>query len=259
MSDSLEVSQLAAHPEVLAVVILILGVLCARLARMGADAGLAFTDRAIARFSTSGSSIISPGLIRFTGIFIFWAVLALAVTLALNVLGIAGLSLLLPLTLQYVPKLIFGLLIIVAGHLLGLLARSFALRFLPDVTPDSALPRLIYALFLLIAIVVGVKQINIDLSFITQLLLIMVAVVGGGLAAAFGLGSRQYVANLLAYREIARLHVGEDIMIDDIQGRVVEVGDTFVAVETADGVVSIPAAWFADRPLRRVEAGDESA
>jgi hypothetical protein len=259
MGESLESAKVVLTSEIMAVVILVLGVIVGWLARLGLDTLLNFIDRSIARFSATGISILSPGVTRFAGIFVFWVVLALAVVLSLHTLGVAGLSLITPVLLQYLPKVIFGMLIVIAGHLLGLLAKSFMMNFIPGVTTDSPAPKLIYFLFMLVAIVIAVEQIDIDLSFVTQLLLILASLIGGSLALAFGLGARQLVANLLAYRELDRLHMGDEIAIGDIQGKIVNIKETFVEISTTDGIVSVPAAWFAEKALRHIVAGDESA
>ncbi len=63
---------------------------------------------------------------------------------------------------------------------------------------------------------------------------------------AFALGARQHVANLLARRELSRLAVADRIRVDGIEGEIVDIHATGVDISTEDGVVSIPAARFAD-------------
>ena len=74
--------------------------------------------------------------------------------------------------------------------------------------------------------------------------------VGSALAAvalAFGLGARASVANLIAAHYVARMvTVGQDLMIDDIRGTVIELTPTAVVLKTELGRVVVPAQRFHD-------------
>ena len=54
----------------------------------------------------------------------------------------------------------------------------------------------------------GLQHVNVDITFVTQLVLILVGTVSAGLMLAFSLGARRHVANLLARRELSRLAIG---------------------------------------------------
>ncbi|NNF16405.1 MAG: mechanosensitive ion channel, partial [Gammaproteobacteria bacterium] len=103
-----------------------------------------------------------------------------------------------------------------------------------------------------VAIVMALQHVGIDITFVTRLLLILVAVVGGGLMLAFAIGARCHVANLLAHRELSRIAVGEYIRIDEVQGKVVEIHNTAVDIATAEGIATIPAARFAEVNVLRL-------
>ncbi|MFN2349328.1 MAG: hypothetical protein ABR558_07120, partial [Thioalkalivibrio sp.] len=81
--------------------------------------------------------------------------------------------------------------------------------------------------------------------FITQLSLITLASLLGGLSIAFALGARQYVANLVAQPEMTRYASGDRLRIDDDEGVIVEIYRTGLTLETDQGLVSIPAARLA--------------
>ena len=116
-------------------------------------------------------------------------------------------------------------------------------RWMDDRLP---LPRLVYSAILVVAIVMGLQQLQVDISFITRLLLIGFAVTSSGLMLAFALGARQHVANLLARRELARLAINDRVRVDGIEGEIVDIHATGVDIATAEGVARVPAARFAD-------------
>jgi hypothetical protein len=103
-----------------------------------------------------------------------------------------------------------------------------------------------------VAVITGLQQLGIDISFVTQLSLILLAALLGGLSLAFALGARQYVANLMAQPELARYATGERLRIGDDEGVIVEIYRTGLTLATEEGLVSIPAARLADGRVVRI-------
>ncbi len=246
---------LVARSELVAVLILVLGAIAARVASVAAGAFLGFLDRRTSRIATTDKSLVSPRLIKISRAIVFWLVIVLAISYALRVLGVGGLSAMLSAVIDFVPQLLVGLTIIVIGHIVGLVASHVVANMSDDITITSLGPRLVRGAIVVIAIVMGLQHINVDISFVTQLMLIAIAILGGGLMLAFAIGARQHVANLLARRELSRLAVGERIRVDGIDGEIVDIHSTGLDISTSEGVVSIPAARLAEtHVLRHAEA-----
>ncbi|MDX1515603.1 MAG: mechanosensitive ion channel [Woeseiaceae bacterium] len=252
MNDPAVPTDISAYSEILALAVFVTGIVAARLASLGTGAALNALDRRLARISTSEAGAISPRLIKLSRAVVFWLVLVLAVALSLRLLGVGGISRLLTGLIDFIPQLLVALAIVVAGHLLGLLASGLLTQFYDDIPPDSLGPKLLHGIFVAVAVVMGLQQIDINITFITQLLLILIGVVSGGLMLAFALGARRHVANLLAHRELDRLSIGERIRIGDVEGTIVEIRTTGVDVSTDDGIVSVPSAQFADTRVLRI-------
>ncbi|MDX1509567.1 MAG: hypothetical protein R3358_14870, partial [Woeseiaceae bacterium] len=87
---------------------------------------------------------------------------------------------------------------------------------------------------------------------VSQLLLILVAIGGGGLMLAFALGSRHHVANLMARRELARFNVGDRIRVDGLEGNIIDIHETGIELATADGTANIPASRLAEASVLRL-------
>lgn len=256
MGNSIVSNFIATQPELTAIVLLVAGFIVARVASYGVGYGLGVLDRRVARITTSDASILSPRLISLTRAFVFWLVLVLAVALAARVLGVGrGMSTLNTMFIMFIPNVLIAFAIVVAGHLAGLLASGLVTQFNDKVAVDSIGPRLLHATIVAVAFVMALQNIGVDITFITRLLLILVAVSGGGLMLAFALGARQHVANLLAYRELSSLAVGERIRVDNIEGTIVEITSIAVEVTTKEGIASIPAARFAVSGVVRIRGG----
>lgn len=258
MGSSSVSSAVQAHPELAAVAVLIIGVIAARIASIAVGHVLAALDRRLSRITTTEASVLTPRLISLSRAFVFWLVLVLSVALAARVLGVGGGFAALNIEfIQFVPNVLVAFAIIVAGHLSGLLASNLLTQFNTQMPADSIGPRLLYATIVAVAVVMALQHIGVDITFITRLLLILVAISAGGLMLAFALGARQHVANLLAHREVSRLAVGERIRIDDVEGAILEITSTTVEITTPAGVVAVPASRFAETQVLRLRGGKD--
>ena len=81
-------------------------------------------------------------------------------------------------------------------------------------------------------------------------MVILLAFFFGGISLAFALGSRQLVENLLARRSLDRYRIGDLVRVNGSEGRIIEMLSTAVVIETAEGVVTIPARRFVDGDVR---------
>jgi small-conductance mechanosensitive channel len=92
------------------------------------------------------------------------------------------------------------------------------------------------------ALVIGLDQIGIDVTF----LIILAAVTVGGLllsiSLAFGFGTREFVGNLIAAQQLkSTLEEGDHLRIGDVEGRVLEITATAVILINETGRVHVPA------------------
>lgn len=251
-----------AHPELIALVVLVAGGLAAGLAALGVRRLLAFADRLAARYGSREAALVSPGLARGLAIVAFAGVFAVALVLAVRLLAIEVLDTWLDGVLAYAPRLIAGVLIIALGLLVGKLLRNLVAGGAETDHPHPMLPRLVQAAVIVIAGVTGLQQFGIETSFVVWLALIGVGALLGGLSLAFGLGARDHVANLMAQSELARYMPGERLRIDDDEGVVVDIHATGLTLATAEGRVTIPAARLARGRVVQVaepESGDTEA
>lgn len=257
MEESVFVPSFAARPELVALAVLIAGFIVGRIASMLLGRALGALDRHAARVTTSDSSVFSPRLIGISRAIVFWLVLVLAIAYALRILGVGGISTLTNSVISFIPQALVSFTIIAAGHLLGLLASNLLTEIIEDIREDSFAPRLLYGGIVTVAVVMALQHIAIDISFVTRLLLILIVIIGGGLMLAFALGARPYVENLLAHKEMERFAVGETVRVNDNEGPIVEIHSTGVDIATREGILTIPAARFADSNVLRI--GDDSA
>lgn len=240
------------YPELAAVLVLLLGVILGKLAEFSVRRLLDWADRLVGRYGHRDHQLLSPLFRQGSTLMVFIAVLVLAVIVAVRILDIDQLTAWLESIMAYAPRFLLGLFIIGIGNVVGALLRTLSAGILAGGDSQALLPRLVQLGVVAIAIVTGVQQMGIDISFVTQLSLIMLASLLGGLSIAFALGARQYVANLLAQGELGRYSAGDRLRIDGDEGVVVEIHRTGLTLATAAGQVAIPAARLASGPVTRL-------
>ncbi|TDG15777.1 mechanosensitive ion channel [Seongchinamella unica] len=246
------------QPELLAILIAISGFLLARLLSGLVDRWLMSLEGYLRRRAPSRLDKLDLRALR--GIAqgaVYYGTLVLFLLAALQTLRISVVKEWLGLLLQYVPQLLLGGLIILSGYLLGLVVRSL-LAGLMSVGTDHLVPRFAQLIVVTAAILTGLAQTAIDISFISNVMVILLAFFFGGLSLAFALGSRQLVENLLARRSLDRYRIGDNIRIDGSQGKIVEILSTAVVIESGKGLVTIPTARFMDSEVLLVKEDSES-
>ena len=70
----------------------------------------------------------------------------------------------------------------------------------------------------------------------------------GGLALAFGLGSKLPVSNIMSiYYTKKFFHINDLIQFDNFQGKIIEITPTAVKIENAQGQIFIPGKIFQEK------------
>ena len=246
-------------PEVAAILVLILGFALAKLAQHQAGRLLTFLDRITSRYATSDSTVISPDLIRMSQSAAYWVVALFSMVIALQMLGDGQFSNWLENVLAFVPRILVGLVIIGVGNVLGVVSRYLLSQLSESMTPNSAAPRFVHLAIMTISIVLGLQQMLIDISFITQLLLLIIILIGGALSLAFALGTKDYVANLVAQSEFDQYRIGDRIRVDDVEGEIIEITKTSVRIDGDEGIISIPGSTFINANVMKLHVSSDDS
>ena len=250
-------TRLIAHlPEILAALLILLaGWLIGRwLRRLTVGLG----ERLYRRLDRSGRSpdvdqtVRSPTVLRLIGNLVFWSTIVLFATVAVDVAGLTAVRTWLGRLVTYLPQLLVGLLIIVAGYLLSGIVRGFVRDALASarVPQSDALGRLAQLVTIVAAVIIGIDQMGVRVGLITTVLSIVIAAFLGGLSLAFGLGARSLVANLVGAHHARRyLRPGERARIGNLSGEVIELTPTGIVLAGESGRVHVPASRFHEEAL----------
>ncbi|HLF12964.1 MAG TPA: hypothetical protein VJA26_17320 [Gammaproteobacteria bacterium] len=202
--------------------------------------------------SAERSLALSRATSRAVSSVVFWIVLLIFAATALRILGGSLFERWTENLLSYLPSAIGGVIIIVIGLVGGSLARHLLEQASIGlgIGQSNLLGRLAQTVIVISGIVIGIDQFGVNVSFLIQLSTVTAAAAFGGIALVFALGTRQHLANLIS-AHYARKHYnpGDYIRVGAFEGRIVEIADGCVFLETELGDVSVPAHLFSEDPF----------
>lgn len=229
-----------------ALLLLVAGWLIARLVHLVTIKLLDFLNRFLERVLTGRTRAVvrfSSGITRLVAGVLFWITLFIFTTAAMRIAGLTGIASWLEQIVVYLPSVMSGGIIILVGYILSSLVRDTVLAAAQTAELNEAelIARLAQAITFITALIIGMNQLGVDVSFLTIMLGVSTASLLIGFAIAFGLGAKTLVSNLIAAHYIRELlEPGQKIRIGDQEGTVLEVSSTTIIIDTAAGRTSIP-------------------
>ena len=229
-----------------AIVILLTGLVLAWLLRMAARK-LTLTVEAIISHSANQQGISDSrgqSYNAVVGNIVFWSVLVFFLASGANLMGWRVFSDALKGFLSYLPSIFAGVFIILAGFVLGRMARSLVnstAKSTGILRPEFP-ARITQISITLTALMIGIEQFGIDIGFLTTAIIVVIGVALGGAALAFALGAREYVANLIG-AQICQRHyqLGQWIRLNRTEGYLIEITQTALVLDTERGRMVVPA------------------
>lgn len=245
-----------------AVLLLFVGWVLAKILRALAHRSLILLDRGLAHLLGEGRAE-RLRLARSSGVFgtiVFWAVMLFFVTAATQVLGLATFTQWLARLLEYLPTLVAGLLIVIAGYLASRFVADLILSTAGRIAPAqrTVVARAAQLTILIGAILIGADQIGVKVTFLAIFAGAALLAMAGGVVVATSLGARTHVANLIGAHQLRQSYeVGQRIRVAGHEGRILELTPHSVVLETEEGRLSVPGRVFSEEPVMLVaRAGD---
>ena len=236
-----------------AVGLLVLGWLVARLLRALALKAMQVLELLMHRLSRGQTARSIPsGSVEIVAGILFWVVILFFAAAATHVLGMGAFSSWLQSLVSYLPTLLAGALIIVAGVLLAGLARDLTIAA-ASAFPENQrrlLGRIVQGTVLVTAVAVGADQIGVRITFVVILAAVITSAIVGGIALAVSLGARAYVANLIGAHHLRQAFtLGQRVKIGELEGTILELTAVSIVLDTVQGRVNVPAKIYNEAPI----------
>lgn len=238
-----------------AFLLLFVGWIVAHLLRTTAVRLTLLGERGLARISAvrgASPSHLPRASAKILGSVVFWVVVLFFLTAATQVLGLYTFATWLASVADYLPTVFVGVLIVVAGFLVSRLAREVVEAAVASAgeRQRALIGRVVQAAILVTAILVGAEQVGIRVTFLVILAAAAGIALVGAVALALSLGARDYVANLIGAHYLRqRYSVGQYVKVAGFEGRILELTETAVVLETAEGRASLPAKVYNEQAI----------
>jgi flagellar biosynthesis protein FliQ len=188
----------------LALVVILVGWLLARLARFGIVKGLRAINFHVVTQRAGLDGFLRDGGIRtdtteIIALIVYWLVILGALVVGFNTLGLVYVTDLLGRVILFVPKVLVALLVLAFGAYFARFIANAVTAYCKNVHMQDAelLGRLAQYAILTFVILIALDQVNIGGDIVRQSFLIILAGVVFALALAFGLGGKEWAAELL--------------------------------------------------------------
>jgi hypothetical protein len=181
---------------------------------------------------------------------VFWVVMLFFVAVSANLLGWTLFSNWMSSIVNYLPGLLTGLVIIMAGFLVANLARAgiMSATLRGNILQSNAMARSVQVVILFSAIIIGVEQIGLNVDFLSNIIVVLAGTLLAGASIAFSLGAKTLVANIIGAQYTRRhCRIGEIMQIGDITGEILEVTQSSIVLDTGKGRAVIPAKLFQEQ------------
>jgi hypothetical protein len=253
MSGSTEIAGwVSQFPEVVAILLVAGGWILAHFARRGVATAVALINEHSIRWSSRNRPVLSAAFGKALQQIVYWGLVVAFIILALSSLESGPLNGWIDQLWVLTLHVLAALVILAAGHILGSMARSLLTGF-SSKKNLAALPRLAYIAIVGISLVMALSHLGLDVTFITQIALILTGVCFAGMALAFALGARTLVANLAAQDELNRYKTGDRLLVENVEGTVIEINRTGLVLSTEKGLARIPAVKFAESVILLID------
>jgi flagellar biosynthesis protein FliQ len=188
----------------LALVVILVGWLLARVARFAIVKGLRAVNFHVVTQRAGLDGFLRDGGIRadtteIIALIVYWLVILGALVVGFNSLGLIYVTDLLGRVILFVPKVLVALLVLAFGAYFARFIANAITAYCKNVHMQDAelLGRLAQYAILTFVILIALDQVNIGGDIVRQSFLIILAGVVFALALAFGLGGKEWAAELL--------------------------------------------------------------
>ncbi len=173
---------------------------------------------------------------QLIGLIGFWLILLTFMISAADTLGLARVSSTIDDFVLYLPKVVGAAFVVLVGLFVARFVRGAVQGVAESVNASYArgLAVSVHALLVVVVVSLAIGQLDIETELLNFAVSIVLLSVGAAVALSLGLGTRDIAANIIAgvyARELFK--PGQSIEIDEIKGKVVEVGTAKTVIKAA--------------------------
>lgn len=203
-------------------------------------------SKANSKFEKIQKMVNIPIEINFENViigFLRWGLILILVTMGADILGFSVISAEIGKIIQYFPKLVSALALLILGLYLAALVKTTLINILKsfNLGGSRVLGNLSYFALLILFIILGANQAGINTDIVTANLLMVVGAFIAAFALAMGLGSRDIVLRLiLGFYSRKNFAIGTSVIVDDFEGTITAIDNICMTIENDQKKIVYP-------------------
>ena len=178
---------------------------------------------------------------------VYWLVIVFFLAAVSKLLGLPGLADIFAQVLLYLPLLLVWAVVLFVVYLASGLVASVvtAAAHSSGLANAGLLGRLARVFILTFAVIIALGQLGIDVTLLVNLVTIATAVLLGGAAVAFGIGTGGIAGNVIAAHYVRQSYrVGQRVAVGSFEGEILEFTRSAVILDAEEGRTMVPARLF---------------
>ncbi len=227
---------------IVSIVVLVVGYILARLAArfvtvLSDKLGLQVAAERSGLWQSMSHMGIRRNVPAIVGTIVFWLLLCVFLMAAFNILQLTALTNAMAEVVNYIPKLLVAIVVIVVGLLVASFLRGVVATSADRVGISYAQHLASGAYYVLAGLTfyAAFNALNIQFALLEKLVMIAFAGLSLGFGLSFGLGGRDVMAGILAgYYVRQRMQAGDRVSVAGMEGTVREVGPVATIIETEE-------------------------
>ena len=216
-------------------------------------------SKANAKFDRLKEMMNIPFEINFGNViigFVKWGLILILVTIGADILGFSVISAEIGKIIQYIPKLVSALALLMVGLYLAALAKKTLIDILKSFNLGGSriLGHLSYFAILILFTILGANQAGINTDIVTANLLMVVGAFIAAFALAMGLGSRDIVLRLiLGFYSRKNFEIGTSVVIDDFEGTITAIDNICMTIENDQKKIVYPIKLITNKKIEIIK------
>ncbi|MGB0851012.1 MAG: mechanosensitive ion channel family protein [Bacteroidia bacterium] len=186
---------------------------------------------------------VKGGLSEFIGKIIFWLIMLVVIVTVTDNLGIDILTEQVSKVLEFIPKLISAVLIMLVGYLIASKVREVLINITASLggSAGKVLGNILYYFIMIMVVITSIDQMGVDTDLISTNILIIVAVILIAGAVAYGYAAREIMRNMLSsFYSKKNFYEGQRIKIGDLEGVILEIDSTSLILQVEGKKIIMP-------------------
>jgi len=135
---------------------------------------------------------IKNTLSEIVGIIVYWIIIIITLSTAVNALGLANISNILDKIIIFIPNVIIAIIILILGLFFSTFLSSIVITACTNagISQSKLLGKITSTIVIIFTIILAVQQLNLKIEIINSIITIIIASVGLAFAIAIGLGGK---------------------------------------------------------------------